>query len=155
MDYEQQITLPNDVAAVPRLAEFIDQACEAAGLDMGITMQMNLAAEEAVVNVMSYAYPQGTKGDIEISLRITDSNLTDELRNPNSASRIFTLTIKDSGVPFDPTAKADADTTLSAEERSIGGLGIHLVRQLMDDISYERTADGKNILTMRRIMSEE
>ena len=155
MDYEQQITLPNDVAAVPRLAEFIDQACEAAGLDMGITMQMNLAAEEAVVNVMSYAYPQGTKGDIEISLRITDSNLTDELRNPNSESRIFTLTIKDSGVPFDPTAKADADTTLSAEERSIGGLGIHLVRQLMDDISYERTADGKNILTMRRIMSEE
>lgn len=155
MDYEQQITLPNDVAAVPRLAEFIDQACEAAGLDMGITMQMNLAAEEAVVNVMSYAYPQGTKGDIEISLRITDSNLTDELRNPNSESRIFTLTIKDSGVPFDPTAKADADTTLSAEERSIGGLGIHLVRQLMDSISYERTAYGKNILTMRRIMSEE
>ena len=150
MDYEQQITLPNDVAAVPRLAEFIDRACEAAGLDMGMTMQLNLAAEEAVVNVMSYAYPEGTRGEIEIGLRITDGNLPAGLRVPNSGSRIFTLTIVDSGVPFDPTAMADADTSLSAEERSIGGLGIHLVRRLMDSVSYERTADGKNVLTMRK-----
>lgn len=136
MDFEQHITLPNDVAEVPRLAEFIDQACESVGLDMGTAMQLNLAAEEAVVNVMNYAYPPGTKGDIEVSTLIADG--------------IFTLTIKDSGAPFDPTAKADADTTLSAEERPIGGLGIHLVRQLMDSLSYERTDDGKNILTMSK-----
>ena len=59
---EQHITLPCDVATVPRLAGFIDEVCEAAGIDMGTTMQINLAAEEAVVNVMSYAYPPGTEG---------------------------------------------------------------------------------------------
>lgn len=139
MDYEQQIILPNDVAVISRLAEFINRVCEAAGVDEGFTMQLNLAAEEAVVNVMNYAYPPGTKGDIEVSSRI--------------AGNTVTLVIRDSGVPFDPTAKADADTTLTAEERPIGGLGIYLVRRLMDSIAYERTADGKNVLTMKKEVS--
>jgi sigma-B regulation protein RsbU (phosphoserine phosphatase) len=59
------------------------------------------------------------------------------------------IVINDWGTPFDPTAKGDVDTTLSAEERPIGGLGIHLVRQIMDSINYERT-DGKNVLTLRK-----
>jgi len=139
MDYEQQIILPNDVAAISRLAEFINRACEAAGVDEGFTMQLKLAAEEAVVNMMNYAYPPGTKGDIEVSSRIAGTTVT--------------LVIRDSGVPFDPTAKADADTTLTAEERPIGGLGIYLVRRLMDSIAYERTADGKNVLTMKKEVS--
>jgi len=62
----------------------------------------------------------------------------------------LTLVIEDRGTPFDPTAKADADTTLEAEERPIGGLGIHLVRQLMDSISYKRSDDGRNILTITK-----
>ena len=57
--------------------------------------------------------------------------------------------ITDSGKPFDPTTKEDIDTTLPAEERLIGGLGIHLVKQIMDSINYERT-DGKNVLTLRK-----
>jgi len=133
---EQTILLPNDVAAVPRLAEFIDQVCESAGLDMGATMQMNLALEEAVVNVMNYAYPQGTEGSVEVRAMEDGGTLL--------------FVVKDRGTPFDPTAKADADTTLSAEARPIGGLGIHLVRQIMDRISYERTADGCNVLTMQK-----
>lgn len=136
MNSEQHISLPNDVATVPRLAEFIDQVCEAAGLDMGTTLQLNLAAEEAVVNVMNYAYPPGTEGKVEISALIGGGKLL--------------LSIKDSGAPFDPTAKAEVDTTLTAEERPIGGLGIHLVRQIMDSIAYERTADGHNILRLTK-----
>jgi sigma-B regulation protein RsbU (phosphoserine phosphatase) len=57
------------------------------------------------------------------------------------------FTVSDTGVPFDPTKKDEEDTTLSAEERPIGGLGIHLVRQLMDEVHYERQGD-KNILTL-------
>ena len=133
---EQTILLPNDIATVPRLADFIDQVCESAGLDMGTTFQMNLALEEAVVNVMSYAYPLGTAGSVEIRAVVDGDALL--------------FVVKDWGTPFDPTTKADADTTLSAEDRPIGGLGIHLVRQIMDCIGYERTADGCNVLTMRK-----
>ena len=61
------------------------------------------------------------------------------------ANIIFTVT--DSGIPFDPTQKGEVDITLPAEERAIGGLGIHLVRQLMDEVIYSRE-DDKNVLTL-------
>jgi len=131
------LTLPNDIETIPQLNEFIDTIAEGIGLDMSLTMSLNLAIEEAVVNVMDYAYPVGEKGDVEIEVVADDNWLT--------------FTISDSGVAFDPTTKEDADTTLSAEERPIGGLGIFLVRQLMDTIQYERV-NGKNVLTLRKKM---
>lgn len=133
--YQNSLTLPNDVQEVPRLAEFVDEACEAMGLDMGMAMKMNLAIEEAVVNVMNYAYPAGTKGDVIIDAQ--------------AGSDWLKFIISDNGAPFDPTAKAEVDTTLSAEERGIGGLGIHLIRQLMDSINYERI-DGRNVLALTK-----
>ena len=66
----------------------------------------------------------------------------------------MTFVIADTGIAFDPTMKEDADTTLSAEERPIGGLGIFLVRQLMDVIDYKRQ-DNKNVLTLRKKLGEE
>ena len=131
--YQRSLTLPNDVQEVPKLADFIDIVCEALGFDMGVTMQMNLAIEEAVVNVMNYAYPAGTKGSVNIEAKATDEWVK--------------FIISDSGAPFDPTAKAEVDTTLSAEERGIGGLGIHLIRQIMDSINYERVGN-LNVLTL-------
>ena len=132
-DIRSSLILPNDVQEVPRLAEFVDAACEAAGFDMSTTMQMNLAIEEAVVNVMDYAYPLGQEGDIEIRIM--------------SDGKTLKTIIIDSGVAFDPTVKEKADTSLSAEDRQIGGLGILLVRELMDAINYERN-NGKNVLTL-------
>jgi sigma-B regulation protein RsbU (phosphoserine phosphatase) len=129
------IVLHNDTKEVSLLATFVDEVCEKLGFDPAVTMQMNLAIEEAVVNVMDYAYPAGTVGDVTIEAESDDDQLQ--------------FTIIDNGTPFDPTAKEEVDTTLSAEERPIGGLGIHLVRQLMDSINYERI-DGKNILTLRK-----
>ena len=129
------LRLPNDVQEVPQLAAFIEEVCESNGVDMMTTMQMNLALEEAVVNVMNYAYPEGTKGYVDISAL--------------SESDCLTFVISDSGKPFDPTTRGEVDTTLSAEERSIGGLGIHLVRQLMDSIQYEYK-DGHNVLTLKK-----
>jgi sigma-B regulation protein RsbU (phosphoserine phosphatase) len=129
------IVLHNDTKEVSLLATFVDEVCEKLGFDPAVTMQMNLAIEEAVVNVMDYAYPKGTKGDITIEAQANNQRLK--------------FTIIDSGKPFDPTVKADADITLSAEERPIGGLGIYLVRQLMDSINYERV-NGLNVLTLRK-----
>ena len=132
---QHSITLTNDIQQVPQLADFVDMVCEEVGMDMAVAIQMNLAMEEAVVNVMSYAYPADTVGDVTIEA----VTIADQLQ----------FTITDCGTPFDPTAKEDVDPTLSAEERPIGGLGIHLVRQLMDSITYERI-DGKNVLTLRK-----
>ena len=137
--YQRSLTLPNDVQTVPQLAEFVDIVCEAVGFDMGTTMKMNLAIEEAVVNVMNYAYPAGVKGTVNIDAK--------------ASSEWVKFIISDSGAPFDPTAKAEVDTTLSVEDRGIGGLGIHLVRQIMDSINYERI-DGRNVLTLRKNLNQ-
>ena len=131
----KSIVLPNDINEVPRLTAFVDAVCEAVGFNPTVTMQMNLAIEEAVVNVMNYAYPRGKKGDVTIEALSNDVRLK--------------FVIIDSGTPFDPTVHADVDTTLSAQERPIGGLGIHLVRQMMDSINYERV-NNLNVLTLRK-----
>ena len=131
----KSIVLNNDIQEVPLLATFVEGVCEEVGMDAATTMQMNLAMEEAVVNVMNYAYPIGEKGEIAIEAT-TDNGM-------------LNFVIKDSGTPFDPTEKEDADTTLSAEERPIGGLGIFLVKQIMDNVSYEYK-EGKNVLTLSK-----
>ncbi len=131
----RKLVLPNDIATIPQLNEFIDTVAEEVGLDMSLTMSLNLAIEEAVVNVMDYAYSEGQRGDVDIEVTADQQWLT--------------FVISDTGIAFDPTAKEDVDTTLSAEERPIGGLGIFLVRQLMDVIDYKREGD-KNVLTLRK-----
>ena len=118
---------------------FIDEACEANGFDMATTMQLNLAIEEAVVNVMNYAYPADVQGNITIEAK--------------SDGQKMKFVISDTGRPFDPTARPEVDTTLGADEREIGGLGIHLMRQIMDNIEYERS-DGHNILTLTKNIQE-
>lgn len=137
---QRSLTLPNDVETIPQLNEFIDTVAEAIGLDMSLTMSLNLAIEEAVVNVMDYAYPPGEKGDVTIDVCASDEWLQ--------------FVISDAGTPFDPTQKEEADTTLSVDERPIGGLGIFLVRQLMDTIHYQYV-DGKNVLTLRKQLTTQ
>jgi sigma-B regulation protein RsbU (phosphoserine phosphatase) len=136
----RRLVLPNDIETIPQLNEFIDSVAEEVGLEMSLTMSLNLAIEEAVVNVMEYAYPDGQKGNVEIEV--------------TADQQWMTFVITDTGIAFDPTTKEDADTTLSAEERPIGGLGIFLVRQLMDVIDYKRK-DNKNVLTLRKKLGEE
>lgn len=126
------LIMRNDIQQIPTLSEWM----ETIGIPEELNMPMNLALEEIVSNVMLYAYPgksgqvlvEGTKGEWA-----------------NGERLVFTIT--DSGIAFDPTQKEEVDTTLSAEEREIGGLGIHLVRQIMDEVHYERV-DDKNVLTL-------
>ena len=131
----KSIVLPNDVKEVSKLTTFVEEVCEAMGFDGALTAQLTLAIEEAVVNVMKYAYPPQKRGDVTIEAQSNDLRLK--------------FTIIDSGMPFDPTVRAEVDTTLSAEDRPIGGLGIHLVRKIMDSINYERV-DSLNVLTLRK-----
>ena len=135
----KSLVLSNDTQEVPRLNDFVAEVCEAVGLDSIVAMQVKLAIEEAVVNVMKYAYPQGTRGDVTIEAVSNDVRLK--------------FTIIDSGKPFDPTVLPEVDTTLPAKERRIGGLGIHIVRQFMDSINYERSGN-LNILAIRKNLTD-
>ena len=137
---QRTLTLTNDISTIPQLSEFLDLFFEEVGIDMELCMSLNLAMEEAVVNVIDYAYPQGTSGTVDISA----------LADGDAVAFVIT----DSGIPFDPTAAKEVDTTLPLEERQIGGLGIHLIRKIMDDVSYERRGN-KNILTLRKNINSE
>lgn len=134
VETERHIVLKNEVAEVKRMQTFLFSVCSELNIDDATYRSINLALEEAVVNVINYAYPKGKRGHVEISSRVEGNRLL--------------LTIKDSGAPFDPTQAAEADTTTDLRRRAIGGLGIYLVRNLMDDMKYERTDDGYNMLTL-------
>jgi anti-sigma regulatory factor (Ser/Thr protein kinase) len=125
--------LHNDIQQIPQLAEFVETIAEDKNLDQATAMSLNLALEEAVTNVILYAYPDGIDGLVDIEAYIRPDCLE--------------FILSDNGKPFDPTAAPDADITLGVNERSIGGLGIYLVRNIMDTVSY-RYENGKNILTM-------
>jgi anti-sigma regulatory factor (Ser/Thr protein kinase) len=130
---EKSIVLTNDLSEISRLNEFVEQIGEEFSLAPDVTFNLNLVLEEAVVNVINYAYPKENHEAIYLSARLCDGSV------------VFILT--DTGKAFDPTMAPDADITLSAEERSIGGLGIFLIRQIMNEVRYERI-DGKNVLTL-------
>ena len=125
--------LNNAISEISRLEGFMVHVASETGIDPGTASAINLALEEAVANVIDYAYPEGVEGPVELEFKNTPRRLT------------FILT--DEGKEFDPTAAPEVDINADVEHRRIGGLGIHLVRSIMDSVSYLRK-DGKNILTM-------
>jgi anti-sigma regulatory factor (Ser/Thr protein kinase) len=108
---------------------------EEMSLSPELIFNLNLVLEEAVSNVILYAYPKEEHQEISLSAQKKDNSI------------IFVLT--DSGKEFDPTLAPDADITLSAEERQIGGLGIFLIRQIMNTVEYQRI-NGQNVLTLAK-----
>ena len=131
--HEEGITLKNDIRCVDQLNDFVKSITDKLDIDTSKAHNIKLAVEEAVVNVMEYAYPTGTTGDIGIQAMYNERKLK--------------FIITDSGVAFNPTKASLADTTLGVEERPVGGLGLLLVRELMDSINYERI-NHKNTLTL-------
>lgn len=113
---------------------FVDGILEQNECSMKAQMQLDVAVEEMFVNVAHYAYAPN-EGDVLIRCDVEDG--------------IASVTLEDSGIPYDPLAKPDPDVTLSAEERQIGGLGIFMVKKSMDEVFYEYK-DGKNIFTMKK-----
>ena len=131
----RHLTLHNEIRQISLLPDFVNALARENHLQPDVTAQLNLALEEAVTNVISYAYPEGTDGTVDIDA-CTDG-------------RMLRFIISDSGKPFDPTAREEINVSAGLDERPIGGLGIHLIRQIMDAVSYERK-DGRNILTITK-----
>lgn len=130
---KKSLTIKNDIGQLACLNEFLQQFFPDTFTGKADGMNIRLAIEEAVVNAISYAYPDEEGKDIDVCVE-------------TGAKRIKVV-ITDSGVAFDPTAKKEPDISLPLEKRPIGGLGTYLVKQLMTDVSYSRSG-GKNILTM-------
>lgn len=135
----RRITLHNDTCELPRLMSFVEEFVHDAEIANEMVMPLQLAIEESVVNIMHYAYPGQESGDIEIGMEYNRHSVV--------------VTIEDYGVEFDPCSVADADISLSAEEREIGGLGIFITRQIMDTVEYCRRCE-KNILILTKIINK-
>lgn len=132
---KKKLILKNEISEISKLATFIDEVGEEMSLSPELIFNLNLVLEEAVSNVILYAYPKEEHQEISLSVQ----------KKGNSIILILT----DSGMEFDPTLIPDADITLSAEERQIGGLGIFLIRQIMNKVEYQRI-NGQNVLRLEK-----
>jgi len=134
----REIMVPAKVECLDEVLEFVEAAMTEVGADIKYVTNISIAVEEIFVNIAHYAYPDG-EGDISISLLISQDKLVMEF--------------KDRGIPYDPLSREDPDTSLSAEEREIGGLGIFMVKNMMDDVNY-RYEDGYNVMTIMKLFGE-
>jgi sigma-B regulation protein RsbU (phosphoserine phosphatase) len=137
---DASLSLRNQVEEIGRLAAWIEEQGEVQSVSPALLMSLNLALEEWVVNVISYAYADSAEHQIELRL----------WRYPDQ----WRIEVEDDGRPFDPTARAEADTTLPIEHRQIGGLGIHFIRKTMNHFSYRRERDH-NLVTIVKSLGGE
>lgn len=135
---KQHIEIKNEISEISRLAEFVERIGEQLELESALVMNLNIVLEEAVANIILYAYPEKSDEVITIMVEKIDNML------------IFTIT--DHGVEFDPTVVPQADITLSAQERPIGGLGIFLIKKIMNEVEYQRI-DGNNVFTLKKTLN--
>lgn len=133
--YEKSITLLNEIDQIKDLQHFVETVGLDLNLNSSLIMNLNLALEEAVSNVILYAYPKIKGKKIIVSVSFKGNDL------------VFTIT--DTGIPFDPTLIDNPNLELSAEERPIGGLGIFLIKQIMNEVTYSRIHDV-NVFTMKK-----
>ena len=131
----KELKLKNQMQELERVNQFIEEICEELGLDMELQLNLNLVMEEMVVNVISYAYPEGKIADIEL---VAESD-----------GKELTFVLSDRGKEFDPTLREAADMDVNPAERDLGGMGIYIVKNIMNEVSYQRL-EGKNLLTMKK-----
>jgi len=132
---EEHFTIENRISELPALAERVEELAERWELQPTVTMNINLVLEEALSNIIYYAYPDDGEHEIQISLSLEGQNLC--------------IIITDDGIAFDPTAHQEPDISLSAEERPVGGLGIFLISKIMDSVRYARE-QNRNTLTLQK-----
>lgn len=131
----KELKLINRMEELERVNQFVEEIVDELGLDMEMQLNLNLVIEEMVVNVISYAYPEGKTAEIGLLAE--------------SDGKELTFVLSDKGVAFDPTKKESADMDVNPAERDLGGMGIYIVKNIMNEVSYQRL-EGKNLLTMKK-----
>ena len=130
-----ELRLANELADLASLAGQIERFGAEQRLPSSVVNALNVVLDEAVSNAINHGYDAGVRGEIAVRLRRTGDRVVAE--------------VEDDGRPFDPLQAPPPDLTLPLERRPVGGLGIHLIRKLMDEVSYARR-DGRNVLKMAK-----
>lgn len=149
-----RLSVPADETQVEQVLDFVEAFATQVGFDGKALGHIRLASEEAVVNVVHYAYTasRGASGDVG-DLVVVLSPIAPDGNEPANASPVgMVIELSDTGVAFDPLSRPPPDISAPAMERPIGGLGVHLIRKLMDGLEYRRE-DNRNILTMTKRFS--
>lgn len=132
-------SFPADKKEVGRVVDFINGFLEKKDMNCKIISQIDIAVDEICSNIFNYAY-KDKKGQVLVEISYRD--------------KMVVIRFVDTGVKFNPLEKEDPDVHLSLQERKIGGLGIYLVKQLMDDVKYEYSLKNENILTITKKVGE-
>ena len=136
----RRFSLRNDRTEIPRLAREIEAFAEAGGIDPADVGHLQLALEEAITNTMDYGLPVGGVYEIDVRATVEDG--------------LVEVAVEDDGVAYDPMVETpEFDPDQSMEERRIGGIGVHLVRTLMDEVNYLRVGDRNRLTVRKRIAS--
>ena len=136
----KELRIKNQISELEKVAQFVEEIGEELGLSMELQMNLNLVMEEMVTNVIFYAYPEGDVEDIELLAK--------------SDGKELTFVLSDQGKEFDPTAKEDTDLDVNPADRDLGGMGIFIVKNIMNKVTYQRL-EGKNLLTMTKGIEDE
>lgn len=133
METLYKLNTANKIENLAPIAEFLEKSLTSHGIDPAAIYEVQTAVDEAAANVILYGFPDGRREDIEITCIVSDSRVT--------------VSLKDSGGPFDPTLAPAPDLSSDVENRRVGGLGVHFMKELMDEIHYEYK-DHTETLTM-------
>jgi anti-sigma regulatory factor (Ser/Thr protein kinase) len=133
------LLLRNDLSEITRLSQFIQHFCESHGFPADIVFNITLSLEELVVNTISYGYGEGGEHEFPVRLWVEDDSVC--------------IQLEDSAAPFNPLDTPEFDVHRAMQQERIGGLGITLVKRLMDEFTYERTGDGRNVIRLRKRLS--
>jgi serine/threonine-protein kinase RsbW len=142
MNRQLTLILKNDLSELERVSSTLDAFGQRHAIPAAALFDLHLALDEILTNVMSYGYDDHAQHEIVVHLGIS----------PGRAPRHVEVAVEDDGRPFNPLDAAPPDVQASIEERPVGGLGIYLVRRVMDDLEYRRQP-GKNVLVMRKTLA--
>ena len=129
------LQVTNQMYELSRVVLFLDELGEEWDLSMPLILSLNLVLEEALTNIILYAFNDGQQHTISLNFQKAGDELS--------------ITIVDEGQPYDPTQKEDPDITLPVDERPVGGLGIFLIKKIMDKVEYQRK-ENKNYLILTK-----
>jgi serine/threonine-protein kinase RsbW len=135
MPYFNKLTVPGYLADLPAILAFVEHTCEQAGVDPALHFDLQLAVEEACRNVIEHAY-EGKGGEFSVMFE--------------TRGRDVVITLRDCGRPFDPAQVVEPDMHRPLAERRIGGLGMHLMYQLMDDVQFTFSEAGNTLVMVKR-----